>query len=848
LLQKLPAIFEIIPKCDQVSFETSFMGAARLTQNLQLFGRGFWLIGSPIDQPGKDRRCRAVAQPIISTLSSLAMTYAPDKKLANTKNSGTALSRMDPRLTFVSAMPLPLGASTTIQGFSMERIALHWAWSLMLRLPSTVYEPAGSIQKTLGLRPCGMAGWRHLPIRIDRLLRTRISERSPLWVVFSADPGVAELVSKWSRSQRLRPLHVSVADVSGAIRPSTLTTERLRDHWLQLVSENEQELSGLGDLLGKWLPREVVSASFPFLGHQTVAPNQACLQANGMTGTGFIEHWRGETEQEFDDAIARTFDAIEALRGEAPMPLGVPLMPPRPSLWLVAPAWLPNLRRRLLENVVGTVDRTAISALANRVERQRGFVVHDDPKVQKTLEDSPAAMRLHETRRAELSLFFDAVGWAVAGVAAGVWRIRPAINMVHGRVRQFAENVRAEANTPHAKVSKLFDAMQSEILKAVGNQAVEAVRTANWGVKIISDVPVEWLPVGRVPLGLHCNVSRITATPADLLLRQLETHEMLRLGISDFDEILLVSTFEEGRSDDVMARLIADVFDIKRVKLRLSRVRTKAEFVKAVNDYDGPLMIFDGHGDHPRDQEAHLKVGIEEVRISALEGRIRLPPIVVLSACDTHAVGRSTKSVANAMLQLGARSVLATNLPVRFNEAALMVGDLIRTIDAYLPLMPSDIGRVVRWSEFVGGLIRAHFILAVMFRLVAMGVMSKRDTDDFLPHVVMAARFGTGSQALDQFEAELVDRKLIDRAGFNAVVKHVVAMSDSIRYVQLGNPETILIGTVADLPAEVQGPLSAIGPADPVWKFGEERPAQAIDVMQVLGQVPYGHWRGEREN
>lgn len=497
-----------------------------------------------------------------------------------------------------------------------------------------------------------------------------------------------------------------------------------------------------------------------------------------------------------------------------------------------------------MEGVSSAADRTAVSALANRIERQRSFVVGDDPRILEGLQGSPEASRLHETRRLELGLFSDAIGWAVAGTVAGAWRMRPSINMVHGRVRQFAENVRSEARTPHAKMGRLFDAIQAHLLDAVGFRAVEAVRAADWGVKIVSDAPVEWLPVGRLPLGLHCDVSRVTATPADLLLRQLETHEMLRLGVSDFDEVLLVSTFEEGRGEDVIKRLLDQVFDIRRITLRLRRVRTEADLVREVNDYDGPLMIFDGHGAHPRDEEAHLLVGTERVRVAALEGRIRLPPIVVLSACDTHAAGRSTRSVANSMLRLGARTVLATNLPVRFKEAAMIAGDLIRMIDAYLPFMPGDISRVVRWSEVVGGLLRAHFIMGIVFRLVDMQAMKEKDTAEFLPGVLLTARFKTGTQALAQLENELVSRGVVDSKVFDAIVRRVVSTSDSIRYVQLGNPETIVIGTIADLPPEHREQFAGLGPATPVWKLGGDAPAGVIDVREAIGQAPYGPWRG----
>ena len=219
----------------------------------------------------------------------------------------------------------------------------------------------------------------------------------------------------------------------------------------------------------------------------------------------------------------------------------------------------------------------------------------------------------------------------------------------------------------------------------------------------------------------------------------------------------------------MIARVLDEIFDIKRVQLRVVRVRTESEFVDAVNAYEGPLMIFDGHGFHPTDGEAYLAVRSDEVRVSALEGRIRMPPIVILSACDTHAAGRSTMTVANAMLRLGARTVFGTNLSVRFEWAATMVGDIIRTIDAYLPLMPGDIGRVVRWSEFIGAIVRAHFIMAIVHHLVGLKSTDEEVMKDLTPGVLFTARFKTGAEALDQLEREVVGRGILDYDAFDTI-------------------------------------------------------------------------------
>jgi len=188
--------------------------------------------------------------------------------------------------------------------------------------------------------------------------------------------------------------------------------------------------------------------------------------------------------------------------------------------------------------------------------------------------------------------------------------------------------------------------------------------------------------------------------------------------------------------------------------------------------------------------------------------------------------------------------VFGTNLPVRFEWAAAMVGDIIRTIDAYLPLMPTDIGRVVRWSEFVGAIVRAHFIMAIVLHLVGLKSADEEAMKELAPGVLFTARFKTGAEALDQLEREVVGRGILDRDAFDAVVQRVIATADVIRYVQLGNPETILIGSAEDLPEKVRAMFADMGPLTPVWKFQGDPPPGMIDMMEVAGQKPYGKWLG----
>ena len=66
---------------------------------------------------------------------------------------------------------------------------------------------------------------------------------------------------------------------------------------------------------------------------------------------------------------------------------------------------------------------------------------------------------------------------------------------------------------------------------------------------------------------------------------------------------------------------------------------------------------------------------------------------------------------------------------------------------------------------------------------------------------------------------QLAERGIADEERLRRRIRGAVPMSDTIRYVQLGNPETILIGDLVDLPEEVQAEFAGSEDAiRPVWR------------------------------
>jgi hypothetical protein len=754
----------------------------------------------------------------------------------------TEVPPVDPRIMFVLAMPAERREASVFQGFSTDALELSWVYERIAALPASLFEPAARLPELLGARICGMAGWRVIPMRLPFLRLQGPRPNSPLWIVFSADHETARGVADWQHRQSIKPLHVSLAGVAGAVGPNEISTARLRDHLLAQIDANpDANLAGLRPVVADWNDRKREKIDFEIKGHFALTPNQMTLAANGIEAGPIVPDWQGETPEAYRLAIAESVTQVDLLRSQALINESIRLVPPRPDLWLIAPSWFEDIKLRIaMTGAVGRDDRRAVEDLVRRIERQREFSQPMTEEQVARFDASSVAMQMHDTRKVETKLFAYAIGLAAAGTVARTWRIQPSVNMVRGRVSQLGENIRAEAGTSPAKVARLFEEVQAVLEDAVGDDAIAAIRDAEWGVKVVSDAPLEWLPINDLPLSLHTNVSRLSATPGDVLLRQLARHEPIRLAICDFSEILVVSAFRDGDRLDLIRQTLEHLEPTyaERLRVTFKRVETEHELITAINAFNGPLLIFDGHGSHPRDGLGHLIVGKDEVRIWNLRGRIKLPPIVVLSACDTQAAARSTGTVGNGLLHLGARTVLGTLLPIGAFEGALMIARLIGRLAGYLPIACNDLGRVVMWSEIVGGMLRMQFLFDLMIKLEQDGTLTSEQFHEILPVGSLWAD-RNGAQGLAYIEQALAERGIMEGGPFRSLVRRMVPLSDTIRYTQMGHPETILIGSVADLPEEVRGAFDDIvDHLAPTWEGKGFSPDAAVEYGDLLSGLP----------
>src|SRR5262249_12946036 len=161
----------------------------------------------------------------------------------------------------------------------------------------------------------------------------------------------------------------------------------------------------------------------------------------------------------------------------------------------------------------------------------------------------------------------------------------------------------------------------------------------------------------NLPLALRYLCSRINATPGNLLMALLSPGVHLTFTPQELQKILLLSSF---RPDDPLRNALRSALEVTKsgwvgkVDLVSKEANTKQEFIDALNAFDGYILIFDGHGaDNSNDPVSKLMIGGEAVDIWELRGHARVPPIVILSACDTHGIdATSHATVGNGFLAL----------------------------------------------------------------------------------------------------------------------------------------------------------------------------------------------------
>ena len=251
---------------------------------------------------------------------------------------------------------------------------------------------------------------------------------------------------------------------------------------------------------------------------------------------------------------------------------------------------------------------------------------------------------------------------------------------------------------------------------------------------------------------------------------------------------------EDDRLSRDVQKALAELASAPELQISGKRVTPGSvdEFIAHLNAYDGPLLIIDSHGDHPKDENiGGLIIGGKPVDIWTLRGKINVPPIVVLSACGTHPFDRSHATVANGFLVCGAIAVLATVLPIRSPDAARFLARLIVRAVCYGDAMNHE-GIAVPWSNIVGGALRMQLARDIVRGLVSRKMIPLEQAQEI--HLKANNDLNPlRPDWLERLRTRCSEAGGFDQSRWQVAFDDILAGSDVIRYVNLGNPDSIMV-------------------------------------------------------
>jgi hypothetical protein len=716
---------------------------------------------------------------------------------------------LDPRIFFVIVIPDgdPTLATPT-QGFAVSLIEMSWAIRAASLLPTNIFDLTDEGREVLLARRVSGTSPVHWYGQSPRAIR---SMPHPPFVPFtvivlppSENPRDYE---EWAKSSPLRP--TIVAKSGGDL--SELSLDAVQAQFLKICDRipndiSKESVDAARVAIKAWKPMPSLKLDYQVGGHNTIIPNLTSLTVAGyeeMVSGRFQEV--GATLKPYIEQIVKTSNSIfdeRAKLGERDLQR---IFRRPPDLNLFAPAVYPDFFTIPLPLDMDKALRRDTLVVRRALERQTGYAFDLKTEAQKSAmigkivrgDDGQIATRpnpLIAARASELILNTDLMCALTASEFFVCTRLPNEINRTIGSVRNFAQQYRSKEARSRKRLLA-FRQVQARLAGAVPTEFMDLVHRSESGIRIISDAHLEWLDVDGLPLFIRKNCSRIPVTPGNLFVDHLANKRRVHLTPQDFSSVLVLNALKR---EDPIAGLLETAFEVfepqwrKNLTVTYKTVTSEAELIDALNGFKGPMVIFNGHGSHTADEPAKLHLGNEAVDVWGLRDRIHnIPPIVVLSACDTHAADRNHATTANGFMSLGARAVLSSVFPLDARDAASFAARLVYRVSEFVPGAIKVFDQAITWTEVISGLIRMQLLTDYLKLLEDKKAI---DHDAYM-RIHLEGNQAINGRADDPFGAVLgaLEKIGLTKSSLKLDLEITVANSSALSYLLIGRPETIII-------------------------------------------------------
>ena len=257
--------------------------------------------------------------------------------------------------------------------------------------------------------------------------------------------------------------------------------------------------------------------------------------------------------------------------------------------------------------------------------------------------------RARETLQYEDRLIACHAASLAARIHAEPWQIAPSHTLLHNDIANLNRAIDAGSN----KVTTLFRAVEEGLARLIPRDTLHDIALDVGPVTFFSDLPFEWTAVDEWPLCMTKPVARIPIGMSrwDVLSAALESR--VAIDTRDPRRVLVLDLID--RHDDIRS----ETDDFIKVSEGLGQHYTYATPRNATELHDVlvrgsfDLVVVDAHGSYDRERD-RLSIGPRDslIPLDELIPFTRVPPLWILSACDTSVTGAMRGCFVRKLLSL----------------------------------------------------------------------------------------------------------------------------------------------------------------------------------------------------
>lgn len=373
-------------------------------------------------------------------------------------------------------------------------------------------------------------------------------------------------------------------------------------------------------------------------------------------------------------------------------------------------------------------------------------------------------------------------------------RLPPAVESVWGTLKKVADCYRGNSDKRASKLSRLMSRFREELAASVPMQLRPLLDRAPTGIRIVSDLPLEWMPMksGESVTFRH-TCSRIPSSPGNMLFQTALPKGRIHLSAEMLTNILIVRSFsEKDRVRTITEASLSVLEEQEGTKVSIVDVHSLEELVGALNGFDGALVVFDAHGDKT-DVASGIYIGGKLVDPWVLRGIVRMPPIAFPLSCDTLPMDTQHSSAAVALLAAGARTVVGSLLPIHAMKSSAFFVRLVRAIHTLLPILKQNGIEKVTWAELFSVIQQSQLIHETAMVLFESRWQLDRDAVTHATAVASAHVLTRNPVWYTHFVAGFAEIMRLSPDDFQKWMRVQIPLPDCELLVQVGEPESIVV-------------------------------------------------------